>query len=109
MSESTKSEEKPNLEPEPTKPETVTELKTPKGTKSSNNGAKTPKSDSKTAPKANPLAKFLVKMKPGTIPPKTSASAAPITYRKAPKPKAGARPVTTVAGAVSQLKTLQGN
>ncbi|XP_023341823.1 GDNF-inducible zinc finger protein 1 [Eurytemora carolleeae] len=107
VSESTKSEEKPNLEPEPTKPETVTELKTPKGTKSSNNGAKTPKSDSKTAPKANPLAKFLVKMKPGTIPPKTSAFAAPITYRKAPKPKAGARPVTTVAGAVSQLKTLQ--
>ena len=73
MSESTKSEEKPNLEPEPTKLETgcsVTEPKTPKGAKPPNSGAKTPKSDSKTAPKANPLAKFLVKMKPGAIPSK---------------------------------------
>lgn len=35
------------------------------------------------------------------------ASAAPIAFRKAPK--AGAQPVTTVAGAFSQLKNLQGD
>ena len=37
------------------------------------------------------------------------ASAAPIAFRKAPKSKAGVLPVTTVAGAFSQLKNLQGN
>ena len=35
-----------------------------------NTKAQTPKSDSKPVPKANPLAKFLVKMKPGALPAK---------------------------------------